>query len=335
MIVYEREVTMQKEHNSNILVSILMVTYNHEEYIAQALESILMQDVNFNYEIIIGEDCSTDNTRQILLEYKEKYPDKIKLLLYDQNVGMLKNWRTVLESSSSKYNAILEGDDYWIDVNKLQMQIDLMEENPECHMSFHAAKILFNKDKDGKIIAKHTSGNKIFSTSEVILGGGGFCPTGSIMFRNEVVSTLPDLYFDAPVGDYMLQIFGSLNGGILYIDQVMSVYRKGIEVSWSTSMKNIEKRVDFYEKYIKALDELDVYFDHKYQNELAHEKSKRGYDMAVFYLHNGMFKEFKKYIELSYKTYPLKSMFYFIDYHIRYFPRLIMNLKILKLKLTA
>jgi glycosyltransferase involved in cell wall biosynthesis len=121
-------------NNPSPFVSIFMMTYNHERYIAKALDSILSQKVNFDYEIVLGEDCSSDKTREIVLSYKRKYADLIKLLLHDQNLGASNNQIVVIEKCTGKYIAILEGDDYWIDPYKLQKQVDFLEANPDYGM---------------------------------------------------------------------------------------------------------------------------------------------------------------------------------------------------------
>ncbi len=108
-----------------------MITYNHENYITQALESILMQKCDFNFEIVIGEDCSTDKTREILLGYKIKYPKIFKLLLNEKNIGAVRNQINTLKSCSGEFIAICEGDDYWSDPFKLQKQVDFLEAHEE------------------------------------------------------------------------------------------------------------------------------------------------------------------------------------------------------------
>ena len=106
------------------LVSIASITYNHEKFIAQAIDSFLMQETDFDFEIIIGEDCSTDDTLKIIKEYKAKYPDIIKLITSESNVGMMTNFIRTLEACSGKYIALCEGDDYWTDTLKLQKQVN-------------------------------------------------------------------------------------------------------------------------------------------------------------------------------------------------------------------
>ncbi|MCF6185625.1 MAG: glycosyltransferase, partial [Bacteroidales bacterium] len=112
-------------------VSILMLTYNHEKFIAQAIESVLMQKVSFNYELIIGDDCSQDNTQKIIREYQKKHPDIIKPVLRTKNIGANNNFVDIFKKATGKYIALLEGDDYWTDPNKLQKQVDFLEANPE------------------------------------------------------------------------------------------------------------------------------------------------------------------------------------------------------------
>ena len=116
---------------SEPVVSVAVITYNMAGYLKQLLDSILVQKVSFPYEIIIDDDHSPDNTREILFDYKEKYPDIINLSLRDTNIGGSKNMYGVLRQCRGKYIAILEGDDYWDDVNKLQYQYDFMEAHPE------------------------------------------------------------------------------------------------------------------------------------------------------------------------------------------------------------
>ena len=113
------------------LVSVHMLTYNHEPYIAQAIEGVLIQKTDFPIELVIGEDCSTDRTREIVLAYQRKHPDVIRVVLWDKNVGARRNSRKLNELLRGKYVALNEGDDYWIHPKKLQMQVDIMEADPK------------------------------------------------------------------------------------------------------------------------------------------------------------------------------------------------------------
>jgi len=113
------------------LVSVKMITYNHAPYIAQAIEGVLQQKTNFPYELVIGEDCSTDGTRQIVFDYQKKYPAIIRVITSDQNVGMSKNSHLTTKACRGKYVAFCEGDDYWHHPDKLQKQADCLESHPE------------------------------------------------------------------------------------------------------------------------------------------------------------------------------------------------------------
>jgi len=118
---------MERAAQNNDLLTVCVITYNHEQSIRQALDSILAQQTNFDFKILIADDCSKDNTRAILQEYKAAYPEKIELLLQDKNVGPLKNWTDLVTAPKSKYLAYLEGDDYWLDNRRLSNQIHLLE----------------------------------------------------------------------------------------------------------------------------------------------------------------------------------------------------------------
>ena len=125
---------------TNPLLSVVTVTYNHEPFIAKCIEGVLMQQVSFPIELVIGEDCSTDGTRRICQEYAEKYPDLIRLIISDSNVGGLANERRVMTAARGKYVAYCEGDDYWTDPLKLKKQVDFLESHPEYTASFHRFK---------------------------------------------------------------------------------------------------------------------------------------------------------------------------------------------------
>ncbi len=118
------------------LVSVKMITYNHAPFIAQAIEAVLQQKTNFPFELVIGEDCSTDGTRKIVFEYQEKYPDIIRVLTSEKNVGMKKNSYRTIKACRGKYIAFCEGDDYWHREDKLQKQVAYLESHPECGLVF-------------------------------------------------------------------------------------------------------------------------------------------------------------------------------------------------------
>lgn len=149
--------------NKNIIVSIVCITYNHEPYLHDALEGFLMQKTTFPFEIILAEDCSTDGTRSICEVYAEKYPDTIRYIWSENNVGAVENEARALRSAKGKYIALCEGDDYWTDPLKLQKQVDFMEAHPEYSVTFHRYKIHY-EDAD---VWKDDYAEKLFIGSEM------------------------------------------------------------------------------------------------------------------------------------------------------------------------
>jgi glycosyltransferase involved in cell wall biosynthesis len=129
------------------LVSVKMLTYNHAPYIAQAIEGVLQQKTNYPFELVIGEDCSTDGTREIVLEYQKKYPDIIRLVTSDRNLGMKKNSYRTTKACRGKYMAFCEGDDYWHRPDKLQKQADYLESHPECGLVYSSYDVYHVRSK--------------------------------------------------------------------------------------------------------------------------------------------------------------------------------------------
>lgn len=256
---------------NEILVSISCITFNHEKYIADAIDSFLMQKTNFKYEILIHDDASTDRTAEIIMQYESLYPDLIKPIYQKENQyskGVLVEYFNH-ERAQGKYIAICEGDDFWTDPYKLQKQTDYMEKHPECSMCFHAAELV--KAHKGKIgIIKPYNQNCISSTEDIILGGGGFMATNSILYRKITMDYIPDFYLSCPVGDYPLQILSSTKDYAYYINEFMSARRVAVKGSWTSRMnqgKNAEESfVDFQKQLIDMLNGFNDYSGGKFFN---------------------------------------------------------------------
>ena len=254
--------------NGNIEVSIVCNAYNHENYIRDALESFLMQKTNFKFEVLVHDDASTDKTAEIIREYEEKYPEIIKPVYqkenqYSQGVKYANVYQ--YPRVKGKYIAVCEGDDYWTDPYKLQKQFDALENNPQVDICAHTADVVKaeTKKKVGQI--KPAGENKIFSTEEVILGGGGFVATNSLMYRSKI-SVLEQPPFRQFLSlDYTLQIQGSLRGGMLYLKDNMAAYRRCAKGSWTSRMgKEHEKYKAHCEKVNQALLIADEFTDLHY-----------------------------------------------------------------------
>ncbi len=320
---HETEIMKNWTYTEPPLLSVACITYNHENYVAEALDGILMQETDFPFEIIIHDDCSTDMTVDIVVKYAEKYPTIIKLILQEENQYSqgIKPDVATFKKAIGKYIAMCEGDDYWIDSKKLQIQLDEMRKIENCQMSFHPAIDIWEDSsrKDG-ITTKQADGNKLFSTNEIILGGGGFCPTASLIFRKEAITNLPEWFNKAPFGDYFLQIFGSLKGGALYIDRPMSVYRRNTTGSWSSTMLDIKKKEKEFQKMLEIYNEMDRYFDQRFHSEIIKIESDLYLELALDYLISNNIMQFKQNINTGYHLAKKKSKKLLLSYHLRNLP---------------
>ncbi|MCK5537729.1 MAG: glycosyltransferase [Bacteroidales bacterium] len=280
------------------LVNICTITYNHENYIGEALDSFLMQETDFPFNVLINEDCSTDNTADIIREYEKKYPNIIKPIYQKENQYSKGVDVTVVFNFSrakGKYIALCEGDDYWTDKNKLQIQIEAMTENTKCNMSFHPSKILSENINIDRTMAQHSHKNVVFPPSEMIKNDGRFCPTMSIVFRRKLIDHLPDFLHSAIAGDYFFHVLASMGGGALFINRTMSVYRINVPDSWSNRMQqdNAYRQIVFY-NYIESLNNLNNYLEKKYEKEIYYRLQNHYYNDMMFYLKNKTYTEFQR-----------------------------------------
>ena len=268
-----------------ILVSVNCTTYNHEDYIADAIESFLMQKTSFNFEILIGEDCSTDNTKKIVEGYAEKYPGKVRIITSEKNVGARKNSMRLVENSKGKYIAECEGDDFWTDPNKLQKQIDYMMSNPGCSMSFHASEIIKAPRKQTGAIVRPYHESRVSPIGDIIVRGGGFFSTGSMVYQKKFMENPPEFYLNAPIGDYPMQMILASKGYTYYFNEVMSAYRSGVKGSWTDRMTNstdVRKNVtSVNEGIIELLDGYNSYTNFEYRSEIDKVKLKLEFELLV------------------------------------------------------
>lgn len=245
-----------------ISVSVCIITYNHEKYIAQAIKGALSQKVdNYNYEIVIGEDCSTDKTREIIMKYQKENPDKIKIIYNEKNLGMMDNFINTLNSCTGKYIALCEGDDYWTDPYKLQKQVDFLEENPDFSICHHNMQVIY--DDGRKPCLSNSSSQKEVTTIED-LAKGNYIYTASCVFRNGLIKEFPKWFKNAPIGDYPLHMLNAQYGKIRYLPDVMGVYR--IHKDGILSNKNSIYRT---ETWIKLIDLMKNYFNPKINEILS------------------------------------------------------------------
>lgn len=217
---------------SKYTVSIFMLTYNQEQFIVQTIESVLMQQTNFSCQLVIGEDCSIDTTRQICESYAQQFPDKIKLLApLEKNIGLIANYMRTIKECDGKYVAICDGDDYWIDPYKLQKQVDFLENNSDYAIVYSRVRKLFPDGtfKESTHIPQKTS------TSFEDLIFENYIPSVTALFKNiqEHQNQLPNWILSFPYGDWPTYLWTIKKGGkIHFLDEVTAVYRMEIGESF-------------------------------------------------------------------------------------------------------
>ena len=222
----------------DIKVSVCCITYNQEKYIEQAINSFLSQKTNFDFEIIIHDDASTDGTINILKKYKKKYSDKIILMLEKENqYSKCANsvLVKVLDKAKGKYIALCDGDDFWCDDNKLQKQVDYMDLHKNISLCSHNTEIINENNEKIDLINSYLEG---IVTIENFLSNNSSMHTSSMLFRKKDVLKLPNYYYEATVGDLPLKLHLLSKGNCCHFNNVMSCYRTNAINSWSVAQKN-------------------------------------------------------------------------------------------------
>jgi glycosyltransferase involved in cell wall biosynthesis len=262
------------------LVSVKMITYNHAPYIAQAIEGVLMQKTNFPFDLVIGEDCSTDGTREIVFEYQKKYPDIIRVITSEHNVGGKKNGYRTTKACRGKYVAFCEGDDYWHHPEKLQKQVDYMESHPGCGMVFADSDVLDNRSKK---ITKGFNAQKGFNfpmslSFEQIVSGEVTKFTCTALVRShlckQVIESDPYLHQNEKflMGDTQLWAELSLLSEVSYMPESLATYRV-LDESASKS-KDFKKNL----RFLISVFEMRLYLFDKYKlSENIRRKEEAGW----------------------------------------------------------
>lgn len=245
----ENEILFSWKAQDLPLVSIVCHTFQHGSYIKQTINSFLVQRTDFPIEIIIHDDASSDNTRSIIEDYQKKYPRIIFPILQTKNQYSQNKKPSffTFKAARGKYIALCEGDDYWIDVNKLAKQVMVFKENNDVSLCFHPAEITDQITDTTGITCNHFSCDKKVPLQEVILGRGHFMPTASLMFVNKNIGALIESFKGAPVGDYFTQVYMSSLKGAYYINTPMSAYRKNTPTSWSAN-KHLDAKAQIKHK---------------------------------------------------------------------------------------
>lgn len=288
------------------MVIILCMTYNQKSYIRQCLDGFTMQKTNFPFAAIVVDDASTDNEQDVLWDFigseldatnlqKKETEDYVRIIathktnknctfvfffLKYNHYSIKKAKRPYIKEwyDSSKYHAICEGDDYWIDPQKLQKQVDILEAEPNVMMACNRTKLYSVKRK--KFIGENYCYNKsqVVNTKDVIYRTGLFISTCSILYKKTIKDNLPDYWAKCKVGDYPLQIMCAMKGNIYYFNEPMSVYRVENSNSWmgkqkwgkldKSRLEVIESQINMFKGFAKDFPQYEKYFDRKIANHI-------------------------------------------------------------------
>jgi glycosyltransferase involved in cell wall biosynthesis len=271
-------------------VDILMMTYNHESFIAQAIEGVLMQETDFPFRLIIGEDFSSDHTRNICLAYAQKYPDRIHVVQRDKNIGPYQNFVELYNLCDAPFIALCEGDDYWVNEYKLQKQVDFLESNKDYIICFHSVEEV---KQDGNRVISNKNQQQTTDIKDLI--NGWYMNTASYVFRNIKKIVFPDWFFSVKATDLCFHILIAEDGGkIHFMDEPMAVYRRhegGVTDEKADYIYHLRKDIPFYEKMV-------AYFKDKNNQENIILAQNRLYDFKNRLFYQLLYKKKKSINDL-------------------------------------
>jgi glycosyltransferase involved in cell wall biosynthesis len=260
-------------------LSVMMITYNHERFIAQAIESALTQRVNFDYEIVIGEDCSTDNTRTTIMDFSRRHPGRIVPFLRRRNIGVTRNFAQTIEACRGQYLAFLEGDDYWTDPDKLQKQIDFLDAHTDRAIVCHRVQRIDETNSAKLDVFPERAAGQY--TIEDLLKLN-FVMTCSMVMRREFIGRVPTWFFDMKLADWPLCAMVARHGTIELMDDTMAVYRVHPTGVWSSRPYVCQLRES--SRMLKA---LDKYLEFKFTNTIGQTVRRLDLDAALIERQNG------------------------------------------------
>ena len=332
----------------DFLVGIRCMTYNHHAYIEDAMNGFTMQQTTFPFVCTIIDDASTDGEPDVILRYMNDHfdlapesgarqweTDEARFLYarHRQNpncyfgIVLLKtNYYSQQKSkehlmtqwlSDVKYYALCEGDDYWIYPNKLHMQVDFMESHPDYSMCWHDAEMISARSGERKGRFQRYTKDCISSVEDVILGGGNFCPTASLLFKRDIRENAPKFLFNQYVGDYPLQMYMAFSGKVYYMARTMCVYRVEVGVSWITNhflKDDIEKRRDLWDKEFKIYDDFNKYSKCKYSHIFEQRKYLFLFEEYWRYQKYGDARKVWYKIDWNKRTWNLRKILYLHGY---------------------
>jgi hypothetical protein len=227
-----------------VKLSVLLTTFNHERHVSEALDSVLMQRTRFPFEVLVGDDLSTDGTRGVITAYARAHPERVVPVLPDTKPGLEGGllFKALLERARGEHLALLDGDDVWLSEHKLQRQVDVLDAEPGCALCFHDAIAFFD---DGRLPAWNLSeGHPRVSDVTEMLGTWNRIASSSVVLRNPRPFVLPDWLYASTCIDWGLYVFAALRGTVVFLEERMSAYRLHAGGMWS----GLDRRAALAEK---------------------------------------------------------------------------------------
>ena len=252
-------------------VSVAFITYNHEPFVAQALESALMQE-GVEFEIVVGEDRSTDRTREIVAGYAERHPGRVRMLPTPCNLGMHRNLERTLGACGGEYVALLDGDDYWTAPDKLRKQVERLDGHPGYALCFHNVLVVYEDGRPSHPFRGDDS-KTAFTVEE--LAAENFIPTCSAMLRNRPRIPYPGWLLRMPMLDWPLFLLCAERGGIVYLTERMGAYRVHGGGIWAPL-----DRVDVLERSLLASRMIREHLGGRYGKAMDRSVSRWHYEIA-------------------------------------------------------
>lgn len=214
---------------TEIKVSVLMLTYNQERYINEAIRSVMLQQTDFAFELIIGNDASTDKTADACRMWQERYPQQIVLLDRKENLGLQQNFIQTYAHCRGQYVAICEGDDFWSNKHKLQRQVDFLDSHPDYSTCFH--RVVNYYEENG--VKSLSNGGQKRETDILDLAQSNYISNVSAVFRRNLFGALPEWFAEVSTYDYAIHLLNAQYGKIHYMKKPMAVYRQHGKAIWS------------------------------------------------------------------------------------------------------
>ena len=248
------------------LVSVCTIAYNREKFITQAIESVLMQQTTFAYELVIGEDCSTDGTRAIVADYQQRYPDKIRAVFHEKNLGIHKNYAVTITACRGKYIAFLDADDYWTDPLKLQKQVDYLEAHPEYSGSAHRSEVVDENGERTHLYPCYFEKHDLNLADSIAISSPW--QTSCFLCRRALL-VLPAWDYSLTGFDLLVFMVIASKGKIRFFPEIMSAYR--CYPGGATSSAKFADQLHL--SYLKVMDRFDDYLQGRCHDKIDYVRA--------------------------------------------------------------